>query len=306
MYRNVTLGGKFRFGVKASLLEDQLPNIYSTYCPAISLDRLSCSVSNISSGRLSPSSALGPLQWFFYAGQNYSYKSQIPREVANHLNDLANRGEAIHKIRKHFTTLAYLSSRGASTTIPPYLLDFFSDYMDDIIDMDDRHLDDWEHAIGKLKNLAPTSGLLKRFASRRNNHPRYQTQFRRPCSHSYGSGSNHYDSGRTDSWDRGRHLNRANPRHRAQTMPPICYAVPQIAAPTYLPLPVSRGIMSGFPSPSLFAQDPWREAEMDEIREHQMYLAEQVNQLALGQQALEEEVDVQQVGGFAPRMIGYH
>jgi hypothetical protein len=148
IYRSVTLRGKFRFNVRVSLLSDHLPNLCSAYYPDISLTRLSDSINTISSGRLSPITALGALQWFFYAGQNYSRRhSQIPRDVVSHLNGMVNRGEAIHKIRKHFTTLAYLSSRGASITIPPYLVEFFSDYMDDIIDMDDRHLDDWEHAI---------------------------------------------------------------------------------------------------------------------------------------------------------------
>lgn len=62
--------------------------------------------------------------------------------------------------------------------------------------------------------------------------------------------------------------------------------------------------MSGFPSPSVFAQDPWREAEMDDIRDHQAYLEQQVAQLQLNQQDLEDEV-VQQVGGYGQLQIGW-
>ncbi|KAF1965392.1 hypothetical protein BU23DRAFT_561133 [Bimuria novae-zelandiae CBS 107.79] len=69
---------------------------------------------------------------------------------------------------------------------------------------------------------------------------------------------------------------------------PAVYRTP--LPPTFLALPSSRGIMSSFPSPSVYAQDPLREIEMDEIRANQQYLQDQVDQLAVNQQLLEDEV----------------
>ncbi|KAF2450398.1 hypothetical protein P171DRAFT_439055 [Karstenula rhodostoma CBS 690.94] len=298
-------GRRRRYEVNDNLMRRHLPDIARDYTYNIKLDHLAVTLSRISSGRLPWDQALGPLQWFFNKASK-SPQRELPPRVYNHLDDLIQRSSDMTKLRKHFTTLAYLCSRGSAPFISSHLTTFFERYAQDIIAQDHRHLSDWEHAIKQLIGLAPTTAALHELsrARTRRPRPRYQTHLQRSYSNYSGSdsGEDTYD---TSSLHRGRRLNRAAlPHYRARTLPPMFYPVPQVAAPNFLAVPASRGIMSGFPSPSLFAQDPWREAEMEEIRDHQAYLECAVEQLQLGQQELVEEV-VQQVGGYGQLQIDY-
>ncbi|KAJ4354213.1 uncharacterized protein N0V89_005947 [Didymosphaeria variabile] len=230
----------------------------------------------------------------------------IHRDVYEHLENMFEKGSAMHKIRRHFTTLAYLSCKAGSTTIPPYLTHFVEKLADEIISNDHYRLNDWEHAVGKLKNLAPTTEALDQLAHGRNRRANHVTHCHRPYNY---CGESDDEEDAPNWWNRGRRLGRADGRHRSRTMPPIYYPpVPRIGAPNYLALPASRGIMSGFPSPALFAQETFREAEMDDMRGQMMFLEDQVNQLAVGQQALEEDVHEVQVQAdpFGPRLLAYH
>lgn len=288
MNRRLVIDGGRLFSVDDSRIRYHLPNLGPGYDRHIDLYHLSHRISNISDGRLGPHEALGPLKSIFHAARKSTHH-HLDHEVSVHLLRMAENRHNPSKIRKHFMTLAYLAQKGSSPTIAQQLLDFCNRFIDDIAD-DYRHLDDWEHAISKLGDLIPVQWTLDRLANRRH-------RFRRPYSPPYYPPYNLY------SPYRGRSPTRTSPRHRARTLPPMFYPVPQIAAPNFLTIPASRGIMSGFPSPSVFAQDPL-EAEIEDMREHQFHLEEAVAQLQLGQQELVDEV-VQQGFGHAPLQLTY-
>ncbi|KAL5466466.1 hypothetical protein PMIN06_000070 [Paraphaeosphaeria minitans] len=288
-------GGRRQYHVNDGLMRRHLPDINSTYAPYIELTTLAQTVSRFSSGLLRSNQALGPLRSFFNTAEKTANKDDLPSNVYNHLSNMMQRGSAMHKIRNHFTTIAYLCGRGRAPSIPDYLTSFIVQHAHDIVGEDYPHLCDWEHAIKSLTSLGPTTAALNELSRARNLGPRYPTQIPPSYSPSYYPRSPNY--GMTSPY-RGRSPARNGPRFHGRTMPPTMYPVPPLAPPSYLAIPASRGIMSGFPSPSVFAQDPL-EAEIEDMRVNQLYLEEQMAQLQLDHQVLEEEVVQQQVGGYA-------
>ena len=280
------------------------------YSKFIDLDKLASKLSQSSQNRLCEADALSALQSFFYRAQNIS-SGEVPNTIWINLNNIAKKYSDMSKIRRHFTTMCYLAYKAQSITIPPVLLQFFLACPSYVLKNDSRHLGHWEHAIKYLKNLASSIEInqaLNYLSRGRNRTPR------RSYNPNYGYNSYSEDS-EPDTYDpydpfRGRNFNRAFGRRRARTTPPVYYPpVARIAAPNFLALPPSRGIMNGFPSPSLFTVESYRDAEMEDIRAQQWELAGQVQQLAIGQQVLEDEVvqgQVQVPGFFGPQLaIGY-
>lgn len=289
--------------IKESLLNRHLPDITQNG-QTIHLEKWARRLSSFSQYRISEQSVSYALQSFFYQAQKLQSADILP-SICKHLDSMLSRQADVSKVRRHFLTLAYLSYKANSTTIPSILLQFFHHSRDEIANRDYVRLGDWEHAIRHLKGLASSNDIYRElnFLSRKRNQIPYF----------HNKHSTTYDSSDDDTnyfpqfAPRGRRPNRlAYPSPRARTMPPVYYPpMPRIAAPNFLALPPARGILTEFPSPSVFAQqDPFREAEMDEIRAQQEWLAEQVEQLALGQQALEDEVQVQG-DGYTQGLIAY-
>ncbi|KAL5371806.1 hypothetical protein DPSP01_013987 [Paraphaeosphaeria sporulosa] len=272
-------GGQRQYQVHDGLMRRHLPDIAMQYPRWIELTRMAQTS-------------------FFNTAEKTANKDDFPTHVSNHLNDMVRRGSAIHKIRNHLTTIAYLCARGRAPSIPAYLTSFVAQHAQEIVAEDYLHLRHWEYAIKSLTKLGPTTVALNELSRARNLGPGYPTHIQRPYSPPYNSSNPNYGPYGLSNLCRGRSPTRTGPRYRSRTMPPMILPA-QIAPPDFLAIPASRGIMSGFPSPSVFARDPL-EAEIQEMRDNQLYLEEQVAQLQVGQQELVDEVVQQQVAGYAP------
>ncbi|KAJ4289113.1 hypothetical protein N0V90_011455 [Kalmusia sp. IMI 367209] len=288
--REVYRGGFLRpWRIDDSIIIAHLPGMAMS-SQDIDLDRLARQFSTIS-GRVSEPHAYHALRSFFQLLRDRSALTVIPRLHRN-LDDLLRKQHpnSSAKLRRHFITLAHLAYEGRSTSIADCLVDFFLVNRHTIATEDCRYLDDWDYGIRLISTfrMTPDVGFAMHYLRKKQNEML------------------HYRPSRYDPWDdddsmdRGRRLDRYDRRHRSRTMPPVFYTpMPRIAAPNFLALPAPTGMMSGFPSPAVYANDPMRDAEMEDLRMQQQFLADKVNLLEYNQQVLEDDV-AGQPGPFIP------
>jgi len=179
----------------------------------------------------------------------------------------------LQRSRNAFATLAALAEITGSWHLAIILIDVFWGHRRTVADCDrPGSIDGWARAIELLRGLVPPHDINKcvQYLAREYNG----------------------DLG----FGRGRHLWRRDyfPAPRARTMPPVHYCPRISPRPGFLPLPAPEPMYHPLPSPavSMGYVDPYRDAEMDEMKMEQEILRDKVDLLEWNQAEINAAVQM--------------